>query len=471
MSKKILSVLLTVGLISTLLTGCVSFSYGNPVSEKKYAVEMPNGEIIELTEEEAKELLSMQGELQRELGLSDEEMEQLREELSILTGYGKQEVVSEAVQTVEDIEFTVEEIQEEIIEEASEPKEEIEPVIEETNIVEEESKIECLDDVMGVRLDSFEDMGVHYDIYSNGAVFGWVEDETWIMQEAVPHGDEMIPVVCIRNISADGFEIPESVQYLGSPTEDYEGYIGYFYNGKNIEIPEQIKYFNCSMSDSDVESFKILSDKTQVPDYIGGWFINCKNLKTVSLPDTIESFSGTYKNGTFEGCESLSEIELPSNLKFIGAKTFKDCTSLTNVTIPEGVTTIGEEAFAGTNISSIEYPEGLTFLALNAFSNTPLEELIIPDTVTDTEGVVNNMPELKTLIIPNSITKYNSMQILNCPKLEYIELPDSLEDFSIDFTWGSNSDIDKSKLVIKVNSRIADYLQKKYPEYNIVAKD
>lgn len=158
-------------------------------------------------------------------------------------------------------------------------------------------------------------------------------------------------------------------------------------------------------------------------------------------------------------------------LKIIGAKTFKDCTSLTNVTIPEGVTTIGEEAFAGTKITSIEYPEGLTFLALNAFSNTPLEELIIPDTVTDTEGVVNNMPELKTLIIPNSITKYNSMQILNCPKLEYIELPDSLEDFSIDFTWGSNSDIDKSKLVIKVNSRIADYLQKKYPEYNIVAKD
>lgn len=81
MSKKILSVLLTVGLISTLLTGCVSFSYGNPVSEKKYAVEMPNGEVYELTEEEAKELESMQEELQEELGLSDEEMEQIREEM------------------------------------------------------------------------------------------------------------------------------------------------------------------------------------------------------------------------------------------------------------------------------------------------------------------------------------------------------------------------------------------------------
>lgn len=334
-----------------------------------------------------------------------------------------------------------------------------------------ESKIECLDDVMGLRLDGFEFMGVYYDIYSEGAVFRSIEDDIWMIQETVPYGDKEFPVVCVSNISEEGFELPESVQYLGSPIEDYEGYIGYFYNGKNIEIPEQIKYFNCSMSDSDVESFKILSDKTQVPDYIKGWFINCKSLKTVSLPDTIEGFSGTHKNGTFEGCESLSEIELPSNLKIIGAKTFKDCSSLTNISIPEGVTTIGEEAFAGTNITSIEYPEGLTFLALNAFSNTPLEELIIPDTVTDTEGVVNNMPELKTLIIPNSITKYNSMQILNCPKLEYIELPDSLEDFSIDFTWGSNSDIDKSKLVIKVNSRIADYLQKKYPEYNIVAKD
>ena len=320
---------------------------------------------------------------------------------------------------------------------------------------------------MGLRLDGFEFMGVHYDIYSEGAVFGWVEDDVWMIQETVPYGDKEVPVVCVSNISEEGFELPASVQYLGSPIEDYEGYIGYFYNGKNIEIPEQIKYFNCSMSDSDVESFKILSDKTQVPDYIKGWFINCKSLKTVSLPDTIEGFRGTHKNGTFEGCESLSEIELPSNLKIIGAKTFKDCSSLTNISIPEGVTTIGEEAFAGTNITSIEYPEGLTCLALNAFSNTSIEELIVPESVTDINGAISNMPNLKTLIIPDTITMYKSFSIWNCPSLELVVFPDTVTDFSI----RAESDFDKSKITIKVSARIAEYLQEKYPEYNIVAKD
>ena len=131
MSKKILSVLLTVGLISTLLTGCVSFSYGNPVAEKKYAVEMPNGEVYELTEEEAKELLSMQGELQRELGLSDEEMEQLREELYILLGYEEQEVESEEVQT-EEFEEPTEEESVEVETSTEEQQTEIETVTEET---------------------------------------------------------------------------------------------------------------------------------------------------------------------------------------------------------------------------------------------------------------------------------------------------------------------------------------------------
>ena len=81
MRRKQLCCLLLTGLMSLSLTGCMSFSYGNPVAESKYDVELPNGETYEITEEEAKELQSIQQELQEDLDISDEELEQLRKEM------------------------------------------------------------------------------------------------------------------------------------------------------------------------------------------------------------------------------------------------------------------------------------------------------------------------------------------------------------------------------------------------------
>lgn len=59
-------------------------------------------------------------------------------------------------------------------------------------------------------------------------------------------------------------------------------------------------------------------------------FADCKNLKTVVLPEGIELFD---RFGIFEGCEALETINIPASLTNLGYHAFKGCTSLKNITV------------------------------------------------------------------------------------------------------------------------------------------
>lgn len=73
-------------------------------------------------------------------------------------------------------------------------------------------------------------------------------------------------------------------------------------------------------------------------------FDGCKNLVTVT---GFESTNPTL-DMTFNGCEKLTSIELPTTVEEIGYGTFQGCKSLTgDLIIPDNVKTIGESAFEG----------------------------------------------------------------------------------------------------------------------------
>lgn len=49
----------------------------------------------------------------------------------------------------------------------------------------------------------------------------------------------------------------------------------------------------------------------------------------------------------FEGCSSLTSIEIPSSVTSIGDHAFRRCSSLTSIEIPSSITRIGDGAFSG----------------------------------------------------------------------------------------------------------------------------
>jgi hypothetical protein len=69
-------------------------------------------------------------------------------------------------------------------------------------------------------------------------------------------------------------------------------------------------------------------------------FVNCKNLKNVVFPGTLEMI----EQFAFAGCENLTSITLPANLKGISHQAFSGCKQLKTVTLSRK-TRIGHEAF------------------------------------------------------------------------------------------------------------------------------
>ncbi len=93
-------------------------------------------------------------------------------------------------------------------------------------------------------------------------------------------------------------------------------------------------------------------------------FQGCTNLHTITLPPSV-AYIGGY---SFAGCENLTgTIKIPEGQTTINNAVFQGCTSLTGVDIPEGVTYVGSRVFSGcTSLTELTFPKSLTSISYNA---------------------------------------------------------------------------------------------------------
>ena len=70
-------------------------------------------------------------------------------------------------------------------------------------------------------------------------------------------------------------------------------------------------------------------------------FDGCSSLTSVEIPNSVTSIG----NGAFHYCSSLTSVEIPNSVTSIGNGAFHYCSSLTSVEIPNSVTSIGNGAF------------------------------------------------------------------------------------------------------------------------------
>ena len=93
-------------------------------------------------------------------------------------------------------------------------------------------------------------------------------------------------------------------------------------------------------------------------------FENCKNLKNITLPNSIKEIG--YK--AFAGCENLQSVILPNFVVKIGEEAFDGCSSLQSIVIPEGLEYIGNHAFRNCSaMESITIPDGVEYIRDGAF--------------------------------------------------------------------------------------------------------
>lgn len=170
-----------------------------------------------------------------------------------------------------------------------------------------------------------------------------------------------------------------------------------FYNNKNLKnitLPDTVSYINW------------------------GAFLDCSSLTTITLPESLERI----ERNAFSECTSLEEIIFNDNLKVLN-ECFNSCTSLTSITLPEGLTTLNGTFTGCTNLTSINFPSTLVNLHGSVFSGCGFEELIIPDTITNFENLtLGGIATLKKLVLPDHATLNRNM-FANCTALEYLSIP------------------------------------------------
>ena len=105
-------------------------------------------------------------------------------------------------------------------------------------------------------------------------------------------------------------------------------------------------------------------------------FSGCKNLKSIILPDTIESIGA----GAFSDCKSLEAIEIPYAVTVIEDGAFKNCESLKYVQMGNDVTSIGADAFSRCRaLTSFALPKKLSSIGKGTFIGcSKLESINIP---------------------------------------------------------------------------------------------
>jgi len=233
----------------------------------------------------------------------------------------------------------------------------------------------------------------------------------------------------VRYAAKDGLPAgPSTLIYVKGPEFDVDNGVLLKYNGPGGDV--------------------VIPDNMGIASIGSQAFSGCSTLRSVTMPDSINSIGGRAFSGSslssinlsknltsigieaFRGCNNLTNVVVPSGVTSIGWSAFDSCISLASITLPDGLTSIGNGAFwYCTSLTSINLPSGMTKIESSTFYNcTKLTNVILPATLTSIDSsAFGNCSSLKSLDIPAGVQKIGDNAFSSCSNLETVNLPASLK--------------------------------------------
>ena len=203
-----------------------------------------------------------------------------------------------------------------------------------------------------------------------------------------------------------------------------------------ISIPSKVRIDGKVYSVTSIGNyaFQICSSLTNINipksvTFIGLYAFTCSGLTSINIPEGVTSINCW----TFEGCTNLTSVKIPESVTTISYYAFSKCRNLTSINIPDSLTTIDNHAFEDcSGLTSIKIPESVTTISDNAFYGcSGLTSINIPNGITSIESsTFAGCSSLTSINIPDSVIYIKSRAFEGCSSLTSINIPDSV--FSID---------------------------------------
>jgi serine/threonine protein kinase len=182
---------------------------------------------------------------------------------------------------------------------------------------------------------------------------------------------------------------------------------------------------------SSLTAIEIPSSVTSIGEYA---FQGCSSLTTIVIPSSVTSI-GDY---AFWKSSSLTAIVIPSSVTSIGDGAFHHCSSLTAIEIPLLVTSIVRLAFWGcSSLTAIEIPSSVTSIGDHAFRDcSSLSAIVIPSSVTIIgRAAFYGCSSFTAIVIPSSVTSIGAHAFCECSSLTAIVLPSSVTSIGDSAFW------------------------------------
>lgn len=220
--------------------------------------------------------------------------------------------------------------------------------------------------------------------------------------------------------------------YGSSTTAAGGGYLRGLSNIKKFVANSQTEYINNhSFRDTGLEELVLYRHKSS-PNYytaLQNYSFAGTKLKKVDLTCGV----CVDYNNQFEGCTNLEEVSLLCNTRYLGFSMFKDCTKLKKATIlldpdlvPDRQASIASNMFQGcTSLTNLELDDRLYYIDQYAFNGcTSLESITIP---RDVYYLANcsfaSCSNLKTVYMNSEMLYLNTQVFAGDTKLENVIFP------------------------------------------------
>lgn len=263
----------------------------------------------------------------------------------------------------------------------------------------------------------------------------------------IPDGVVSIGSQAFKNrTSLKSVTIPDSVKSIGDSA---------FYGCSSlaaVNLPAQLRDFGynafyatawlsgyagsfVTAGDGVLISYKGSDTTVNIPDDVkvigAGAFENNPTITGVTIPSGVEAIEAA----AFRNCAKLSAVSIPGSVEAVGDYAFYSCGAMTGAVFGNGVKSIGARAFSYCyKLSSVTVPASMSSIGGNAFYETPWYKNYSGDYVVVGNGLLIGYKGVSTSVyIPSTVKTICDSAFYDCESISYLSIPygvTSIEDYA-----------------------------------------